>query len=55
MALNMVEWSAPGTLVSAPVGEVALAMGGTSLKPAIFTGTALFMLRDALPFTGGRR
>ena len=45
----------PGTLLSAPVGEIALAMGGSTLKPAIFTGTALFMMRDVLPFMDGRR
>jgi hypothetical protein len=42
------------TAVSAPVAEATLAMG-TTLKPAIFVGTALFMLRDVLPITGGRR
>ena len=35
-------------LVSAPVAEMTIAMG-TGLKPAIFVGTAMFMLRDAVP------
>lgn len=35
-------------VVAVPVAEMTIAMG-TGLKPAIFVGTAMFMLRDAIP------